>query len=465
MENVELMFPRFMIASSSSGSGKTLITCALLHILKNRGFNPVSFKCGPDFIDPLFHKQVLGIPSFNIDSYFISKELTYNLFLENLLSFDKKNPIAVIEGVMGYYDGLSVDSFISSSYEIADITNSPVILVIDCKGAGRTLSSTIFGLCNYVNKSHIQGVILNNISSSLYVKLKEQIEQDTKVKVLGFLPKEPSITFQSRHLGLFLPQEIKDINVKIEKTAELLMQSLDIESLLEIAKSARYSATIKDKTIIHIKKKYPISIAIAKDNAFCFYYEDNIRLLKRYGVNIVYFSPLHDRELPKADGLIIGGGYPELYASELEKNVSMRSAIFYAAQNGIPILAECGGFMYLQQSLEGQDKKKYSMVGILQGSSYNTGHLVRFGYAEFTDKKDNALMIKGHEFHYYDSTNNGKSFYARKPSNSKNWECMTECFNIIAGFPHLYYYSCPMFLERFLDKCAIYSKKVPINIE
>ena len=439
--------PRFIVASSSSDSGKTLISCAIMNILKEEGFNVRSFKCGPDFIDPMFHSVVTGEKGVNLDSYFCEHDTLLSLFAEKMLNRD----IAVIEGAMGYYDGMSVDSVRASSHDIARITKTPCILVVDCSRMGQSVVALIKGFCLYKKENCIKAVILNKVSEMLYEKLKDSIQRECGIKVLGFMPKTDSLVWEKRHLGLLLPDEIKDVKTQIEGASRLLKNSLDISSLLEIAKSSQ-EVLCKGQNI-YFEKKYPVKIALALDEAFCFYYEDNIEILKKFGAEVVYFSPLHDSSLPAADGFIFGGGYPELFLRELEYNGSMRRSVLDAFNAGSPMLAECGGFLYLQQYIEDENGSPYKMVGAIEGSSKNTGHLVRFGYAEFSDNREPNLKIKGHEFHYYDSTNNGEEFKAVKPISKKTWNCIVKEKNALLGFPHLYYYSCPHFIEGFLTLC------------
>ena len=444
---------RIMISSPSSNSGKTLVTCALMNILKDK-FGVKAFKCGPDFIDPLFHEKILGLSSVNLDSYFEDKKNLLNLFLEE--SADSK--ISVIEGAMGYFDGIGGTLLKASSYDIARITKTPVILIIDAKGMSRSVCALIKGYLNYVKPNFIKGVILNKISKSLFLILKNMIENECDVKVLGFLPYEKKLEWQSRHLGLFLPAEIKNFEEQINLASSLLKDSFDEKEFLKIINAAPKlkSYTNNEKKLEVYRKKYSsLKIAIAKDDAFCFYYKKNISMIKECFVQVRYFSPLSDKEIPDCDGIIFGGGYPELFADRLEKNVSLISSVQKLVKDKIPVLAECGGFMYLQKSLLDKQKNRFNMCGILEGESFFCEKLVRFGYAEYTDR-ESKLTIKGHEFHYFDSTSNGEDFLSKKASGKCGENCIVKKDNIIAGFPHLYYNSRPEFLYSFLDKCLEY---------
>lgn len=447
--------PRFMIAAPSSGSGKTVITCGIIKLLQDKGFAVQSFKCGPDYIDPLFHNQILEIPSYNLDTYFTSEELTKSLFAEKVCEFKDNSPISVVEGVMGFYDGIAGKEITASSSHLANVLDIPVILVVDARGMSRSVVALIKGFCDYDKSSSIKAVILNRVSAMMFPTLKSMIEEETGLVVLGYVPFTEDCEWQSRHLGLVLPEEIGDVRGKISSLAKTLSSTIDIDALLSLATSAK---DIETKTVDEVISctsmaglaGKAIKLAVARDEAFCFYYEDNFRLLKKLGAQIEFFSPLHDNDIPLCDGLILGGGYPELYGRQLENNISMRMSVKTAVQSGVPVLAECGGFMYLQEKLKDKDGITYKMSGAIEGESFYTNKLVRFGYAEFSS---DSLTIRGHEFHYFDSTNNGTAFSAQKPSSLKNWHCIVQRDNITAGFPHLYYYSCPEFAMEFLKKC------------
>ena len=450
---------RFMIASPCSGSGKTLFSCALMNLLK-RKFGVAAFKCGPDFIDPLFHKKVLDLASVNLDGYFDCGKDLLQLFVEE----SSEDKISIAEGAMGFFDGLAGTSLQASCYDVAVTTKTPVILVVDARGASRSLCATIKGFKKYARRKTIKGVFLNKASKSFYPLLKNMIEKECRVRVLGFLPFDERLAWKSRHLGLVLPNEIQDFKNQIDIASALLEESLDEPALLKIASVACGLKVVKKnpfEKIVKEKEYTGLKIGLAYDDAFCFYYKKNISIIEEMGASVEYFSPLNDGGLPDVDGIIIGGGYPELYADKLEENCSMKDSICALVKNNIPVLAECGGFMYLQKELVCQDGKKYKMCGAIEGESFYTGKLVRFGYAQYTSK-DLRFKIRGHEFHYFESSNNGDEFLSEKPSGRKGSPCIVKQKNLLAGFPHLYYNSCPEFIVSFLDKAAAYkaSKKV-----
>lgn len=452
---------RIMIAASKSGSGKTMITCALLQAFLDDGEQMISYKCGPDYIDPMFHQTVLGVPSKNLDTFFSGEEETKKLFLKNR----KENDFAVIEGVMGLFDGLGGIRKEGSSYHLAQVTRTPVILVIDAKGMGRSLISLIAGFLLYDTEKLIKGVILNRMSKSYYEILKPVIEEELHISVVGYFPEDKTLHIESRHLGLMLPGEIEGIKEQLKELSWKLRQTVSLEKIRELAEEAEdfsCDLQIMSEKISDVSPK-PV-IAVAKDEAFCFYYEDNLRLLEEYGADIVCFSPLSDTELPKGcSGLLLGGGYPELYAERLSSNTKMHQAIRKAMETGMPVVAECGGFMYLHAKIQDKAGKEYPMAGVLPATCYDTGRTVRFGYLELEDKKGSFLpvgqRIRAHEFHYFDSEENGKDCLAIKPVSGKSYACMHVNDNCFLGFPHLYYPSNPVFVENFVKKARAYRRK------
>ena len=446
---------RVMIAAPKSGSGKTTITCALLLALKKQGYQAVSCKCGPDYIDPMFHEKVIGIPSKNLDTFFTGEAQTRELFLNHI----KEKDFAVLEGVMGIFDGLGGVREEGSSYHLAKITKTPIIFVVDAKGMGRSLIPLLAGFLNYDKEHLIRGVLLNRISKGYYETIKPLIEEELKIPVIGFLPEKKEMHMESRHLGLVLPDELRDIKAKLEAVSEKFLETVSMEAIAKIAGNAETIGTPSRHPFLSIRpdnyKERPV-IAVARDEAFCFYYADNIHMLEEWGAEITYFSPLHDKKLPdKCHGLLIGGGYPELYAEKLSENRKMRMAVRQAVQREMPIVAECGGFMYLHSAIIDKNGIRWDMAGALPEVCYDTGKLVRFGYIEISEKKSFFLpkdeMIKGHEFHYYDSMNNGTDAVARKPMTGREYPCIIENESSFMGFPHLYYPSNPAFARRFVE--------------
>lgn len=458
--------PRILIGATGSGSGKTTITCALLEILKRQGKKVQAFKCGPDYIDPMFHRTVLGIPSKNLDTFFTGEKMTAELFMESVENAD----ISVMEGVMGLYDGLGGIRKEGSAYDLATVTDTPVILIVDAHGMGRSILPLIAGFLSYDTNHLIRGIILNRTSGAFFETIRPEIERSFPIAVLGYFPNQKDILLESRHLGLKRPEEVEKMAEMLAKTADMLEKTVDIDRLFAIAEGAselsddntlENGSSGDQKVALRETEKKPM-IAVSRDEAFCFYYEDNLKALQGAGAEIVFFSPLHDNGVPKeADGLLLLGGYPELYAKELSENKPMLADIRKKAKSAMPIVAECGGFMYLHRTMEDMEHRIYEMVGVVPGECFYTGKLVRFGYIELEEKKANFLPkkvnIKGHEFHYFDSTANGDECVALKPVSGKKYDCIFDEKSCFVGFPHLYYPSAPQFAENFVKKAKNYA--------
>lgn len=471
------VFPRIMLAAPKSGSGKTLLTCGLLEILRRRGLNPIACKCGPDYIDPMFHRYVLGIPGRNLDSFFLPAEGVRKVLVDAVR--EEQAGIAVLEGVMGYYDGLGGTETSASSWEIAEITDTPAILVLDCKGASLSAAAMASGFLHFRKKNHIAGVILNRVSSMYYERLAAAVEEASGLPVLGYLPESEEYRMESRHLGLFLPGEIDRLRERIGRLADQMEKSIAVDRVLEVAGMLPLRIENKEKEKAENESmeaesiaKFPacqeqkvtsrVRIGVARDEAFCFYYQENFRLLEQMGAELVYFSPLRDKKIPdRVDGLLFGGGYPENYARELAKNAAMRESIRRSIAAGMPFLAECGGFLYLHRTLEGSDGKHWEMAGVYPFDAYRTNRLRRFGYVRLLTSS--GQEIHGHEFHYWESEDPGTDWEAVKPTGNRSWRCIHEKGGQIGGFPHLYYASCPDFLRKWLDVCAKGSQKKYIN--
>jgi len=454
-----MRFPRIVIAAPKSGSGKTLVSIALMKALSMRGKKVSAFKCGPDYIDPLFHKKILDVPSKNLDLFFSDSVTIHRLFAD-----ENTGDISIIEGVMGIFDGVAGYTDEASTYHLASVLESPVILVVNAKGAGRSVVAEIKGFVSMDEKKLIKGVILNNLPGTLYDALKPQIESECGISVLGFLPTLGELHVESRYLGLTLPDEIADIRHSVGKAAEKLCETVNVDKIVDIAENAPDLAirTVGSRTTLEPGDVHRVRIAVARDEAFCFYYDDNLKLLEQYGAEIVTFSPIADCALPPGiDGILLGGGYPELHVEKLEKNVSMRRAVKAAVESGMPCVAECGGFMYLHERIQTADGVFRNMVGLINGDCTYKGKAVRFGYCTVTENTGDFFggSIKAHEFHYFDSTSNGESCTAEKPVTGKSWQCCHTGKNYWWGFPHLYYPSNQLFAERFVAMCLEHKKR------
>lgn len=457
---------RIVIAATKSGSGKTLLTCAMLKALVMRGLNVAAVKCGPDYIDPMFHEEILEVPSKNLDLFFTNEEQTRGLFLQ-----DNESDISVIEGVMGLYDGLGGVSEEASTYHLARALNAPIVLVINARGMGRSILAEIAGFLSMDRERLIAGVILNCISGMFFESIKPVIEQELQIPVLGYYPMQQDLKLESRHLGLKLPQEVNDLKEMARLAALKLEKTVDVDRILAIAADAQELVCEPwDKQVCKllngdVPKAKGVRIAIARDEAFCFYYADNLKMLESFGATLIPFSPVHDKELPKdIHGIILGGGYPELYAKALAQNEGMKESIRKAIDNNIPSLAECGGFMYLHETMQTQDGEEYAMVGKISGNCSYRNKLVRFGYIFMKEKEnvflggDGKTVICAHEFHYFDSDQNGCDCVATKPLTGRTWDAAHVDANHWWGFAHLYYPSNPLFAAQFVRSCEKYNE-------
>ena len=461
---------QFLIAAPRSGSGKTTMTCAMLAALKKRGYDPCAFKSGPDYIDPMFHRSVLNVDSHNLDLFLSDQPTVQALYAH----YAAGHNAAVCEGAMGFYDGQGLTTR-ASAWELAETLHIPVLLVVQPKGASVTLAAEIQGLLHFRENSHIAGILLNDCSEKLYKMLKALLEKETGLPVLGYLPHLPEATVESRHLGLKTAGEIADLQQKISLLADSLV--VDWEKLEEVttrpvpcdAKAFPFprpgeggASTPDEGASQNAPDRGSPRIAVAQDEAFCFTYAETLDALRTAGAELVFFSPVHDAAPPEnIGGLYLPGGYPELYAKQLSENQTMLSSIRQAVNAGLPTAAECGGFLYLGQSLEDADGQTWPMAGVLPGSGVKKGRLVRFGYAEMTAKADSMLFRAGeslpiHEFHHWDSTANGTDFSLKK-NESTQWEGGFANEHLYAGFPHLYWAGTPL-PKRFVTAAHQYLK-------
>lgn len=434
--------PRLLIAGTGSGCGKTTTVCAILQALKNRGYDVASFKCGPDYIDPMFHSEIIGAQSTNIDLFFSDEAQTRSLFLKHAADLN------IIEGVMGFYDGMSMDSEKASSHHVAHVLDAPAILVVNGRGMALSAAAVVKGYMELRKPSGIAGVIFNNISAMTYPHMKDAVERECGVKVYGCLPNCPECALESRHLGLVTAQEVDDLRNKMQILAAQAEKSINLDGLIELmqAQNPIEAEVFAQRHIGNVR------ISVAKDKTFCFYYRDNLEMLEEMGAELIPFSPISDKKLPDCDGLILGGGYPELYLEALGRNETMRESIRDAIADGLPTIAECGGFMVLTENIG-----KFPMVGAIKTSCYNAKKLQRFGYTTISAEKESLLFaadasIRAHEFHYWDAENPGGDLVSRKPS-GKTWKCAYATDTLYAGYPHLYFPSNPDTAARFINKC------------
>lgn len=450
------MTPRLLLTGTRSGCGKTTMTLALLRAWQSRGGQLASCKCGPDYIDPLFHSSVLGVPGGNLDLFFTPPETVRALL--NIHAAGKE--LTLLEGAMGYYDGIALTSE-ASAWAMARATDTPAVLVLDARGAAASLCAELEGFLRYQSESGIRGVLLNRVSSMLYPRLKAALEERCGVRVFGYLPPLPQCAIQSRHLGLLTPGDVAQLREKVDSLGETALKTVDLEGLMQLARSA------PDFIAARLDLPEPVegapTVAVARDEAFCFYYRENLDLLRELGGKIVTFSPLRDKTLPPCDALWLGGGYPELHTAALTENRALREQIHSAVAAGLPTIAECGGFLYLQRELKGPNGERGQGCGVFPGRAFPTGKLSRFGYVTLTARRDNLLCgagetIRGHEFHYWDVEDPGDDFRAQKPASNRGWDCVHGGPTLYAGFPHLYLYANPAAARRFLCAAVAHRK-------
>lgn len=445
---------QFLLAAPRSGSGKTTMTCALLMALKRRGCAPCAFKSGPDYIDPMFHRAVLGVESRNLDLFFSAPETVRTLYAKGAAG----HGAAVCEGAMGFYDGLGGVSDKASAWHLADTLGLPVLLVVEPKGQSLTLAAELNGLVNFRTPSHIAGILLNNCTARMHALLAPMLEKETGLPVLGFLPKLPEAVIGSRHLGLYTAAEVENLQQKLALLADAAEKHIDWPRLLALCE--------KEPPALPVQPETPparVRIAVAQDEAFCFTYAETLEAFRDAGAEVVFFSPLRDTALPEnIGGLYLPGGYPELHAKELSENTSLLREIKQKIESGLPTAAECGGFLYLGQSLTDAEGQSWPMAGVLPGEAKDAGRLVRFGYAALSADSDSMLFRAGesfpiHEFHHWDSTANGTALAAKKPVGGAAWRCGFIDEHFYAGFPHLYWAGTPL-PQRFAAAAENYRR-------
>ena len=445
---------QFLLAAPRSGSGKTTMTCALLMALKRRGCAPCAFKSGPDYIDPMFHRAVLGVESHSLDLFFSAPETVRTLYAKGAAG----HGAAVCEGAMGFYDGLGGVSDRASAWHLADTLDLPVLLVVEPKGQSLTLAAELNGLKNFRTPSHIAGILLNNCTVRMHALLAPMLEKETGLPVLGFLPKLPEAVIGSRHLGLYTAAEVENLQQKLALLADAAEEHIDWPRLLALCE--------KEPPALPVQPETPparVRIAVARDEAFCFTYAETLEAFRDAGAEVVFFSPLRDTALPEnIGGLYLPGGYPELHARELSENTSLLREIKRKIESGLPTAAECGGFLYLGQSLTDAEGQSWPMAGVLPGEAKDAGRLVRFGYAALSADSDSMLFRAGesfpiHEFHHWDSTANGAALAAKKPVGGAEWRCGFIDEHFYAGFPHLYWAGTPL-PQRFAAAAENYRR-------
>lgn len=428
-----------LIAGAGSGSGKTTLTLGLLAALRKKGLKVQGFKAGPDYIDPSLHRIVTGKPSINLDTWMMPRGFLRNTFTTNAANAD----VSVIEGVMGLHDGRDPDSATGSTAELAAELKVPVVLVISAVSMARTAAAVVNGLVSFDPKVRVIGVVFNHLGSPKHLALLEKaVNAYCPVPVLGGILRNQEISMPSRHLGLYMGEDGILDNDKIELLASAISSHVNVDKILSLAEM---DVTSRAATPMQIKPSTD-RIAVARDTAFCFYYDDNFNILKRLGYEIVFFSPLHDRYLPKNVSLVyFGGGYPELYAEDLSGNEQMRKSVLEASQNDAFIYAECGGLMYLGETLTTVEGASYPMCGCLPYATNMRKRLQSLGYTEVEFQEEflffkKGTQLRGHSFHYSEMIMSEDSalnnIYAGCPNEkAKGYRIQ----NTLASYAHLHF--------------------------
>lgn len=442
---------KIVIAGTGSGVGKTTISLGIMKALVNRGKSVQPFKVGPDYIDPSYHKYVTGRPSRNLDSYMLDEDQVKYVYSQASKSTD----ISIIEGVMGLYDGLGIDINKHSTSQIAKTLKAPLILILDAKAMGASAAAMVLGYKQLDKNVDIVGVIANNVRTKRHYEIvKASIEKYCSLEVLGYLPPDDEISLESRQLGLVPSQEMENLDKKIDRIGQLVEEYVDVDRIIELSESEAVTSSfelsmfVEDPDVLDLARDK--RMAVAYDKAFNFYYPSNIELLKSIGVQLKFFSPLEDESVPDADIIYIGGGFPEVFAGQLEANKSMRESLYRAYEANKPIYAECGGLMYLGEDLLDLEGNSFQMVGAIKGHSKMEKSLKRFGYCQATAKEDNLIAYKGqqicgHEFHHSSFHSDlDTAFDIEKIVNGQvidRWEGGYFSKNTLASYLHIHFYN------------------------
>ncbi len=462
------VYPRIVIAGTRSGVGKTTLSIGIMRALAQQGLKVQPYKTGPDYIDPTYHKQATGMPSRNLDSWLLSREAILELFEHAAATAD----IAVIEGVMGLYDGKLGGEQLESSQagstaQLAKILDAPVILVLDAGKIAGSAAAIALGYKELDKGGRLAGVILNRIGSQRhYLQLKQAIEKYAELPVLGCLYRDEALHIPERHLGL-IPAEEQEYNAFRDELAQQITAGIDIESIIKIADEAGALPHFEPAIFSLPPDKPRVRIGVAQDKAFSFYYQDNLDILAHLGAELAFFSPLKDDDLPaNIAGLYLGGGFPEVFAEQLAGNVALKQAVNQASAAGMPIYAECGGLLYLTKGIIDGDGKQYPMLGLIEAQSRVQKKRQALGYVDIKVLRDNILSkkgdsLRGHEFHWSSLEGISDNSHAYELRSSRTIKPRTEGIvqdNLLASYVHLHFASCPKLAENFIDRCVEYDR-------
>jgi cobyrinic acid a,c-diamide synthase len=488
---------KIVIAGTGSGVGKTTLTIGLMAALRNLGHQVQGFKCGPDYIDPTFHTAVTARSSRNLDSYMLSHDTVKEIYTRASHDAD----ISIIEGVMGFYDGKNPKNNEGSTAEISMLLDAPVLLVVNCQSMARSAAAIVKGFQCMEPRARIVGVIANRVGSANHHRIvSEAIEQECGIPVLGYLLRDDQLSMPERHLGLVPSIERGELQPFFDSLSTLISSTVDVQRIWELAESPKVELSEDSPRIFMPADSLPqpqVTIAVAQDAAFNFYYQENIELLEASGANCIYFSPLAGEPLPAGvHGLYLGGGFPEEFADKLAADEAepVRQSIREAISGGLPTLAECGGFMYLTDSIANTNGQTYSMLGLIPGTVRMQKKLAALGYREITGTEGNFLLgaadkAKGHEFHYStfqpgvvadiqsdDAQSHDSQSGSIKASNpqpemalrhayvtkglrgTKPEGYLNEQGNLIAGYTHIHFASEPALAQRWVEQCKQYKQ-------
>jgi cobyrinic acid a,c-diamide synthase len=442
----------FLIAGTASGVGKTTVSLALCAAFRGRGLRVQAYKCGPDFLDTGHLSAISGRPARNLDTWMLDQQSNRDIFARGSAEAD----IVIVEGMMGLFDGVSGGGEKGSAAEIAKLLSLPVILVLDASKSARSLAAVVHGFESFDPQLRFAGLVLNKVAGESHFRLlRDAIGSTSRTPLLGWLPREEAVTIPERHLGLRTADEESSLGEKTRSFAAFAEKHLDLDQLL-----TREDAAAPDLAHAVTRREARISLGIARDPAFCFYYQDNLDLLEAAGAKIVAFSPLTDSALPPGlDALYLGGGYPELYAEQLSSNRGFLSSLRSFAQSGRPIYAECGGMMYLAEELRTREGHTFPMASVLPLRIEMTDRLVRFGYVEVEFAQDCFLAEKGtvartHSFHYSRAIPTGElsaSFRARYSLSGLNDAEGCLLGNVLGSYFHLHFAGNPSIAPAFVQ--------------
>ena len=462
-----MIIPRLVIGGTSSGVGKTTLTAGLIAALRERGLRVQPFKCGPDYIDPSYHSLAAGLPCRNLDSWMLSQESLIELFTHAT----REANIAVVEGVMGLYDGRNGLESAGSTAEIAIWLRAPVILVMDVAKMSGSAAAIALGYHQLDPEVNLGGVILNNVGSSNHLRwVTEAVEKKAGVPVFGYLPKKAEVRLPERHLGLVPTAEIRELSEYMERIREQVESTVDVAAILRLADMTEPLPPVTEGKLFPPKaESVQVTIAVAQDEAFNFYYQDNLDLLAAWGAELRFVSPLHDDRLPvDVQGVYIGGGFPEMYASELEANIGFKRTLVEAAEAGMPIYAECGGLMYISRGIIDFEGNKHAMVGLVPGWAEMQKKRARMGYAVAETLQNSILSLRGerlrgHLFHWskLPGLTERAAYRILEPEEQLEGFIIGPQSNVLASYLHLHFGSKPSLAKRFVESCARWANREP----